>query len=169
MTTTALERRITAQAFLFDEGSGRDSAELLDLDLGDVLVGGWRQHGQLTESARRTVGVAESEDVVVLATHRVTCSHRPQVDLLVDGVRIHRFEFDLAMAFEVDGLSAVVQSGALVALHGGECQVSGALRVDGATLVERHGSLDARLVVTLHHPVPLVATRQPGADSSLPA
>jgi hypothetical protein len=201
MTTTTLHQPMTARLFLFGDGNGADSAQvigravheqgvaraslhgarrltgsaleavdqelgevasgLLDLDLGDLLVAGWKKYESLTDSARRTLASPGSEEVVLLATHQITCSYQPYVDLLLDGVRLNSFEIDLTLVFEVTGVEAVVRAGDLVALRGGRCQVAGTLSLEGARLVERDRGFDLGLLVSLPRPIPLVEKPSP--------
>lgn len=196
MTTSTHYPGVIARTFLFDDGSGIDTADaigkaiskhgvakatfrgvrrlsgsaletvnkeigtvtdsLLDMDLGDILVSGWSKYSALTESARRTLAVPASEEVVVLARHRITCTYHPRVDLLIDGTRLNSFEFELTFRFMVTGLSAVVRSGDLVALRGGECHVTGMLSLEGKELADQEGNLDLGLLIRLNRPIPLV-------------
>jgi hypothetical protein len=196
VTISTREPRVTARAFLFDDGSGIDTADaigraihergvagasfrgvrrlsgsaletvdqeigaitdgLLDMDLGDSLVSGWRKYSALTQSARRTLTAPASEEVVVLASHRATCTYHPRVDLLIDGVRLNSFEFELTIIFEITGLAAVVRSGDLVVLRGGTCRVTGTLSLEGMKLARGQRNLDLRLLIPLHRPIPLV-------------
>ena len=55
--------------------------DLVDLDLGDLLVAGWRRHSRLVEAARRTLAAPGTEEVALLAPDRVTSVHHPHVDL----------------------------------------------------------------------------------------
>jgi hypothetical protein len=56
---------------------------LLDLDLGELVVAGWRKQGQLAAAAERTAANPGSSEVVELATHRISSAHHPSVELLV--------------------------------------------------------------------------------------
>jgi hypothetical protein len=126
---------------------------LMEIDLGDSLVAGWRQYACLKDSARRTLQSPGSEEVVSLATHRITSGYRPRVDLFLDGVKVNSFEFELDAVFDVSGLAAVMSAGQLVALRGGQCQLAVRLRLEGLTLVERHRSLTPGWLVPLPRPV----------------
>src|SRR5262245_16595184 len=48
------------------------AAGLLDFDLIDVLVAGWRKHHDLTAAARRTMAAPGSVELVDLAAYRIT-------------------------------------------------------------------------------------------------
>lgn len=146
---------------LVDEEIGRVAEGLLDVDLGDALVAGWQKYAALVEAGRRTLATPGSEEVVVLARHRVRSSYRPSVDLLVDGVKVNSFEFDLQVVFDLEGVSAVVSTGRLTALRGGRCEVRAALTLEGARLAERRHEVDLALIVPLSRPIPLVEGAQP--------
>lgn len=201
MTSNITYPRVSAGAFLFDNGSGTDTADaigraidehgvakasfrgirkltgsaletvdkeigtvtdgMLDMDLGDILVSGWRKYTTLIQSARRTLAAPASQEIVVLARHRITCTYHPRIDVFIDGVRLNSFAFELTIVFEVAGLSAAVRSGDLVALQGGECDVIGTLSLEGAKLAERQRKLDLGLLIRLHHPIPLVEKATP--------
>jgi hypothetical protein len=129
---------------------------LLDLDIGDVLVSGWRKYGSLREAARHTLAAPGSEEVVILATHRIVATFRPCVDLLVDGVKVNTFEFELTLVLDLDGLVAVVRDGRLEALRGGDCVLTATLSLEGGQLARRQGHIDPGLVVRLDPPVALL-------------
>lgn len=129
---------------------------LLNLDLGDVLMSGWRKYTALTKAAERTLASPGSEEIVVLATHRVVSTHRPSLDLVVDGVKIHTFVFELKVVFDLNGVAAVLRQGDLVALRGGECVVTATLTLEGTALeLSSKGRIDLALVVPLRWPIPL--------------
>jgi hypothetical protein len=129
---------------------------LLDVGLGDILSSGWSTYSDLTNAAKRTLASPASEEVVVLTTHSVVSTHHPSVDLIVDGVKVHTFVFELKVELNLSGIVAVVQRGNLVALRGGECVVTATLTVEGTPLeLSREGRIDLALFVRLHLPIPL--------------
>jgi hypothetical protein len=144
-----------------DHEVGTVVASLLSMDLGDALVAGWRKYQALVDAARRTRSSPAREEVLALATHRVTCSWSPRVDMMVDDIKVNTFEFELTVTFDVTGLSAVVAGGDLVALSGGACLVTGTLTLEGAVLAQRQRSLDPRFVVALQRPIQLLPAAQP--------
>ena len=135
---------------------GRVADGLLDLDLMDVLLSAWRKYAVLQESAYRSLTPPGSEEVHLLATHRVTATYRPRVDVLVQGGKTNSFELQLALAFDLAGVCAVVRWGHLVALRGGECLVTATLALDGTQLWGRQDRVDVRWLVPLEPAVPLV-------------
>ena len=74
---------------------------LLELDLGELA--GWRRYSELTKAAQRTLAHPGSQEMVVLASHRVVSTHHSRVDLLVDEARTHTFVFEVTVTFDQRG------------------------------------------------------------------
>jgi hypothetical protein len=155
-----------------DPHAGREAAgaqiatvaqELLDLDLGDLAVAGWRTHPALTAAAERTIANPGSSEVVNLATHRITSVHRPYVELLVNDVHMATVRFELRVEFLVRALVGRVRHGDLVALDSGAFDVTATLAAEGLQLVKQQAHLDvSALLIPL--PLPLHPPRsQPAA------
>jgi hypothetical protein len=166
-------RHLSASAVrAVEDELGRVADELLDIDLGDVVVSGWCRHSALREAARRTLAVPGSEEVLVLTPHRVTATYRPRVDVFVQDRKVESVDFELRVEFDLTGVCAVVRSGQLMAVRGGECLVTAMLALEGAPLWERRAHVDLIPLVRLNPAVPLVdgypetpvAPRQPTTD-----
>jgi hypothetical protein len=74
--------------------AGREAADseiatvahgLLDLDLADLFVAGWRKHAALTAAVERASANPGSAEVVELAAHRITSVYQPFAGLLING------------------------------------------------------------------------------------
>jgi len=120
---------------------------LLDLDLGDLVVAGWRKQGQLAAAAERTAANPGSSEVVELATHRVSSAHHPFVELLVNDVHLATVTFDLEVELVVKALVVTVRDGHVVSLHTGSCDVAATLAAEGVQLVSRRAHFELPLVV----------------------
>ncbi|MGW6568715.1 hypothetical protein [Streptomyces sp. NPDC054975] len=131
--------------------------DFLGLDVLDLAAAGWRGHSALQSAARRTRDMPGSEEVVALATHRVTSTHRPYVDVYVDGAKIGTLDVQLNVVFWISGLVCVVRGGWLTAVRSGECAVDTSLAAQGAVIAERRGGrLDLPGGFALRGPVPLL-------------
>lgn len=129
----------------------------LDLRLGNILVSGWRKYTALVEAAKRTRAAPGSKELVVLATHQVTSTHHPSIDLLVDERKVHTLVFELTVEFVITGVVAVVQRGNLVALRGGPCELTVTLTLEGKPVVPpRKAHVDLPLIVQLTPAIPLL-------------
>jgi hypothetical protein len=135
-------------------------AGLLELDLSALLVAGWRKYTALTQAARRTAAMPGSEEIVDIVTHRISVISHPNVELLVNDVRVTTVNFDLRIEFEVKALTAVVRSGRIVALDSGRCEVTGIVAIEGVVVATRTAELDLHLLVHLGDGIPLLRGAQ---------
>jgi hypothetical protein len=131
---------------------------LLDLDITDVLASGWRKQSDLAAAAHRTADAPGSEELVQLATHRITSKHRPLVHVSVDGVEVTRVELELTLAIIVRGMLGVVSRGRLVALRAGSCDVTGTLVCEHLKVAERTRTYDLPGEVGLGSGIDLLRT-----------
>jgi hypothetical protein len=120
---------------------------LLDLDLGDLVVAGWRKQGQLAAAAERTAANPGSSEVVQLASHRIGSVHRPFVDLIINDVHLATVNFELDIEFLVRGLVATVRAGHIVSLHSGSCDATATLAAEGIRLAHRQTNFQLPLVI----------------------
>jgi hypothetical protein len=148
---------------------GREAAEeqlasvtagLLDMDLGDLLIYGWRTRERLVKAARETRQIPGRQDVVQLGTHRITSAHNPTVELLVDGIKVHTFRFQLTVIFDIDVAALVVRDGLLTALKAGDGAVTCTLALEmpggDIELVNQQRKIDLHLIINIGHGIPLL-------------
>src|SRR5215470_18434994 len=76
-------------------------AELLDIDLGDVLIAGWRLHRRLQQAAAATMISPGSKEVVELGKHEIPATYEPTIDLIVNEKRLHTFHVKLDIVLEI--------------------------------------------------------------------
>jgi hypothetical protein len=133
---------------------------LLDLDLRDLMVAGWRKQGDLAAAARSTAAKPGTSAVVELASQRISSQHRPFVDLVVNDVHVATVNFQLDIEFLVRALVATVRDGHVDSLDVGSCEVAATLAAEGIRLGSRRARFDPLLVVQL----PLLLRLGGGAD-----
>jgi hypothetical protein len=142
---------------------------LLNLDLGQTVIGGWRTHRSLVEAAAATRADPAASEVVQLATHRIEATHRPYVEIVVDGATIASVGFELTIALDIDAVLATVRQARIVAVHGGRITATVALTAAGRELVARAVTLDPALVVSLGDGVTLLSDDAPArGQASVP-
>jgi hypothetical protein len=134
----------------------RDAAEdqvgvvadgLLNLDLGDLVVAGWRKQERLAAASQRTAANPGTAERVQLATHRISSVHRPYVELLLNDAHLANVNFELDVEFVIRALEVTVRDGRVVSLHAGQCDVSATLAAEGVRLVSQHKRYELPLVV----------------------
>jgi hypothetical protein len=113
------------------------AAELLNIDVGMLIISGWRKHHELTAAAKSTLATPGTTKTVDLASHRITSTHRPHVDVFVDGIRVARIELTLDLMFDVVFAVAVVQDGSLTGVRAGRCEIEARFAIEGYALPPR--------------------------------
>jgi hypothetical protein len=136
------------------------TAGLLDLDLGDLLIYSWRTRDRLVRAARQTRQAPGRREVVQLGTQRITWSYNPTVELLVDGVKVHTFRFQLTVIFDIDVAALTVQDGLLTAMKAGDGTVTGTLVLEmpggDLELASQQRKINLHLIINVGHGIPLL-------------
>jgi hypothetical protein len=130
--------------------------ELLDMGLDTLILEGWRKFEDVHAAAQRTRAASGSSEVLDLASHSITSTHQPRVELRLDDIPIAAVEFGLSLTFVLKAVVATVRDGSLVSLHSGVCDVEGALAVGDKPLAKRSGHFQLPLMVQLGSGVPLL-------------
>ena len=147
----------TAARNAIDREVASSVASLLDFDLIDLLAAGWRKHAALVAAAKRTIADPAAEEIVDLATHRITSIQRPTVDVFVDDVRVGTVHLELSLEGVLKGVVATVRRGRLVNVHFGIWEATASLSAEGVELARREGHLDNGLMTGLGDGIPLVS------------
>jgi hypothetical protein len=148
-----LATRIARQAAQDQVGAVADG--LLNLDLGDLVIAGWRKQQRLADAAQRTAANPGSSERVQLATHRISSVHRPSVELLLNDTHLTDVNFELDVEFVIKALEVTLRGGRVVSRHAGECDVSATLTAEGVRLASQQRTYELPLVVrwpVLLHP-----------------
>jgi hypothetical protein len=163
----ALERlpKATRDAAVLEVATA--AAGLLDVNLADVLVAGWRKHADLTAAARRTLAVPGSTELVQLATYEVTEAQQPYISVLIDGRQVVDLVLGLSLVFTVNAMLARIKAGRLVALRAGHCDVTATLALEGTDVVTRQARLELPGAVSLDQGIRLLPAQDyPPAPST---
>ena len=146
---------------------------LLDLDIGDVLIYAWSTQKRLADAARETLHAPGRREVVQLVSHQVTSTYYPEVDLMVDDLRVHTFHFQLDLVLTIDVAAVTVQNGRLVAVKAGDGSASGTLtlKMSGgdAVLLHRECQFDLHLTIRVGNGIPLPTREQRPATAPGPS
>ncbi len=131
-------------------------AGVLDQGLADVLAAGWRRWDEISAAARRSLETPGSREIVELADHEITSTHRPSVDVTFDGKKITEIEATIELAAELHAVTAVVAGGRLTALRTGRADVSASLAIVGVEVAKRSCRVELPIEVGLGAGIPLV-------------
>jgi hypothetical protein len=140
------------------------TAGLLNLNLPDVIVAGWRAHAELVAAARRTLASPGSTEFVGLAAHSVTVTQEPYVTLLADGHRIATLRLELSLVLGITAVVARVSAGRLTALESGHCDITATLAMQGIDVETKQTRLELPGVITLGTGIPLLPSHPASTD-----
>jgi hypothetical protein len=141
----------------------RISAELLDLNLADVLLRALSTYEELRAAGRRTITAPDSEELVELLSHRVTLDNHPSIDLLVNGAHVTTVHLHLSLVIDIQALTAVVREGRLTALQVGRCDVDASVNIEGTTVARKHAQLQLPVSLPIGTGLPLTTPAPPNA------
>lgn len=128
----------------------------LDLPLVDVLAAGWRKWEELVTAATRSVQEPGSAEIVELRDRRITSTHRPRIDVTLDGREVAHIELELELEIVLHTVTAVVTSGRLSALRTGRADVTARLSVEGVQAAQKTRPVELPVEVGLGAGIPLV-------------
>lgn len=122
----------------------------------DLLAAGWKKYEPLAAAARRSLETPGSTEIVELLDHRITSTHRPGVDVTVDGVTVAEIRLDIEIVIELHGLTAVVTEGRLSALRTGRGEATLDVSLDGTPLPPVTRPIDLEVEIDLGEGIPLI-------------
>jgi len=114
---------------------------LVDLDVGEALVGAWRTHRDLLAAAEKSLEHPGSRVTVVLADHDIHVDHEPAVEVLFETVRLTTVTIAVALDISVEALVGVVEHGTLIEIAHGDVHVAGSLSMYDKEVLKRSRSL----------------------------
>ena len=132
------------------------AAALLRVDLGSVLVRGWRQHRDIVSAARRTLAAPGSTELISMSSHEITLDQRPSISVLVDGQRVATLQLGLSIVFDLHALLLGIHGGRLTGLRSGRCDITATLTVQGTDLLVRRAHLELPGVISLRRGIRLL-------------
>jgi hypothetical protein len=138
------------------------AAEFADVDLAAILFKGWEKHKELREAGQQSL--AEGKAVLVpLATHDVTFTRRPSVEVLLEDRHLLNIDCEFKAVLTVEGLVAVVRAGTLRQIEAGSCKITVSLAMEGVDLAKKKVKGRPLVQIPLGSGIPLARSgRQAG-------
>ncbi|WP_280336165.1 hypothetical protein [Nocardia wallacei] len=134
---------------------------LLDIDVGNAAIAGWRAYDRLHTAAARTQH--GPEETVELLTHELTHTYHPNLEILVDGQTTGSITVELVLTLRIQPLAATLRHGALTALGPGDCTAIATLGTESTgPILEREKQLPTARLFNLTWPIPLVRSQPSG-------
>ena len=135
--------------------------DLLQVDLGSVLVAAWKTQSELGRYTDATQYGPDETILVELTTHVVTSRHTPYLDLLVNDQPCGRLDFMVEIALRLQGIVLTITGGKICTATTGSCTASSRIVCAGERLSVRQ-SVPMPLPGTLVFDQPIPIAIQPG-------
>jgi hypothetical protein len=125
----AIPRQREVPAIAFARAVMTKVADLLNLEVSGLLVEAWRLRSALLKAGHETAANPGTYKQVPIKSYAFPWDHELDVDVTWNSAAIATVTFVVTVTVEVTAVSAVVHSGHLTSIHGGEGVVRAALRV----------------------------------------
>ncbi|HSF83937.1 MAG TPA: hypothetical protein VLA49_22095 [Anaerolineales bacterium] len=110
--------------------------EALDLDIGNILVWGWRKQREIIQY-RDKENPPEGSHHVPLLEHTIVSKHSPTIQPVVNEVRLAKLKFDILLKLKMKGAILIIRDGNIMAIQTGTCTGNGAIAYAGFAILEK--------------------------------
>jgi hypothetical protein len=143
--------------------------DLLDINLVNVLVAGWKKHREVREQLRVTAADPSRTVFVYIRSHTLDSTHHPSIELRSEGRRLVELSFPIALTFKIAAVELTLRGGAICEIRSEEVQVRGTVKFENTVILERTLSkvrLPGRIVLDPARPQSADSSRNDGARKS---
>ena len=114
-----------------------EAGGLLDVNLLDVFRWAWNKNRELESYRDRAKYPPHETFRVPLAEHTIKSSHKPHLEIRVDGTKKGQIDFALEIEIALKGMTLEIRDGRIRKIRTGECKARGTFSCEGLKLVER--------------------------------
>jgi hypothetical protein len=100
----------------------------------DLVLGGWRSYGAVTQAMRSSRNQPGVERIVALRNHTISAQRQHDLDIEVDSVRVMTLSTRLTMHVGMNGAVAVVKDGRVLAIRSGQAEADGTVTLEGVQI-----------------------------------
>jgi hypothetical protein len=112
-------------------------SSLLNIGFGDILIGAWNKSYALREQLQKSAKAPEKDFFLELVEHTIKSTHDPYIALLKNGREIGRLPFSISLELVLQGAVLRIRDGAVREVQTGQIKCKGAVKLAGATLIEK--------------------------------
>jgi hypothetical protein len=114
-----------------------EAGGLLDVGLLDVFRWAWNKNRELERYRDRAKYPPHETFSVPLAEHTIKSSHKPHLEIRVDGAKKGQIDFAVEVEIALKGMTLEIRDGRIRKIRTGDCKAKGTFSCEGLTLVER--------------------------------
>lgn len=130
----------------------------LDIALDDILGQAWSGWHDMRVYADPKKTPPDDVNIVPIATHTIESEYKPEVDVLVQGVKVHTFPFHVSVTLDVQGGDLVVQRGAIQEIRLATLKLGGTIKLRDRTLLKKEvAEVAVPGVMRLARPIPILS------------
>jgi hypothetical protein len=115
----------------------REAGNLLDVGLVDVFRWAWQKRRELERYRDRAKYPPHETFSAPLAEHTIKSSHKPHLEIRLDGAKKGQIDFGVEVEIAVKGMTLEIRDARIRKIHTGECKAKGIFSCEGLTLVEQ--------------------------------
>lgn len=110
--------------------------DALDLDLGKILVGGWKKHREVV-SYRDKTSPGEGYHEVTLTEHTIESTHNPTIQPVIGDLELPELQFDITLELNIEGVLLYIREARIMKAAPGLCTGSGTIEFKENKLLEK--------------------------------
>lgn len=110
--------------------------EAMDIEIGDILVWGWRKQREILQYRNKENPPGGSHKVPLIE-HTLVSKHFPTIQPVINEVPIAKLKFDITLKLKMKGVMLVIQDGKIVEVMTGTCTGNGSIAYAGFTILEK--------------------------------
>ena len=110
----------------------------LDIALDDILGQAWSGWHDMRVYADPKQTPPDDVNVVPITNHTIESEYEPEIDVVVQGVPVHTFKFNVSATLDVQGGDLVVQRGAIQEIRLASLKLGGEIKLGDRTLLKKN-------------------------------
>jgi hypothetical protein len=110
--------------------------KLLDIEIVKIIINGWIDNDYFEKINK--IKDLNSEDSILLpiVNHTVKSSHHPYLEIIHNGVTIHKIDFEIKVDFHLRAINLNIQNKKIKEISSGECDIQGEFFCEKIRLLE---------------------------------
>jgi len=106
----------------------------LDVNLMDIFLPAWAKVSAIAAFANTNAYPAGERHFVPLREHRVTSSHEPRVEVLIDGVEVFSLGLEVRLQVDFEAAALEIAEGRICAVKSASCRALGSIACQGVNI-----------------------------------
>jgi hypothetical protein len=111
--------------------------DVLDLNVIDLLISGWRRHAEIRNQMRITALDPTRTALVHVAEHTIESTHTPSLEVRVEGRPLATLTLPVEMAFDIEAVSLLIRGGEIREVRPGRIMARGTVKLESSVILQR--------------------------------